>query len=218
MEAEKTFFFLNQGFTEQMVEVAVYPGGNPLAVPIIVGQGGSVDGYKNKYQIIASKLVEKYGANIFVVENQLPLEAMAHPFIQSTMEFIEETMSCFWFEKWESFAMGSSAWGLFLANCLDAYPQISRLLLINPVLSIDFEQNIKNLINFQGQLTIIHGSEDGEADLHEVLKEKLVWSKKNILLLEGVDHLFSNPWGFEGYLELPEKYLFSGKTSFNKQK
>ena len=65
MEAEKTFFFLNQGFTEQMVEVAVYPGENPLAVLIIVGQGGSVDGYKNKYQIIASKLVEHYGANIF---------------------------------------------------------------------------------------------------------------------------------------------------------
>ena len=95
MEAEKTFFFLNQGFTEQMVEVAVYSGEKPLAVLIIVGQGGTVDGYKNKYQIIASKLVEKYGARVFVVENQLPLEAKAHPFIQSAMEFVEETMSCF---------------------------------------------------------------------------------------------------------------------------
>ena len=52
----------------------------------------------------------------------------------------------------------------------------------------------------------------------EAKKEKLVWTKKNILLLEGVDHLFSNPWGFESYLELPEKYLFNGKISLNKQK
>lgn len=95
MEAEKTFFFLKTGLSSQMVEVAVYSGEKPLAVLIIVGQGGTVDGYKNKYQIIASKLAEKYGARVFVVENHLPLEAKAHPFIQSAMEFVEETMSCF---------------------------------------------------------------------------------------------------------------------------
>lgn len=95
MEAEKTFFFLNAAHGNQMVEVAVYPGKKAIAVLIIVGQGGSVDGYKNKYQIIASNLVKDYDTNVFVVENQQLLEKDPHHFLASAMEFVEETMICF---------------------------------------------------------------------------------------------------------------------------
>lgn len=211
MEAEKTFFFLNAAHGNQMVEVAVYPGRQALALLIILGQGGSVDGYRNKYQIIASNLGKDYDANVFVVENHQLLEKDPQHFITSAMEFVEETMICFWFEEWETFAMGNSAWGLFLASCLDHYPQISRLLLVNPVLSFNFEQNIKNLADFQWQLTLIQGSEDGEAPLYPLLKEALSWKQKKILILKGVDHEFKNPWGFEEYLKLPEKYLFYDK-------
>lgn len=95
MEAEKNFFFLDARAGGQMVEVAVYPGTRPLALLTIVGQGGSVDGYNNKYQIIASNLVKKHGANVFIVENQQLLEKNPHHFVASAMEFLEETMVCF---------------------------------------------------------------------------------------------------------------------------
>lgn len=193
LEAEKSFFMLGQRIGSEMVEVAVYPGTAALALVIFVGQGGTVEGYRNKYQIIASELVEKYGAHVFIVENQQALDEDPTAYIQGAMAFVEETMVCFGFQSWECFAMGMSAGASFLASCIQDLAQVSRLLLINPVLSLDFKRLTANLADFQGELTLIQGSEDGERSLYPLIKEALQGEKKKILTFEGANHYFSHP-------------------------
>lgn len=89
--------------------------------------------------------------------------------------------------------MGMSAGASFLASCIQDLAQVSRLLLINPVLSLDFKRLTANLANFQGELTLIQGSEDGERSLYPLIKEALQGEKKKILTFEGANHNFSHP-------------------------
>ena len=189
------------------VGVDVYKWDINKAFFVIVGKWGSTEWYKNKYVTIASNITEEYWFNSFVVEN--PWISWDDPelYFDCAMWFIHEKMKEFWYDNRESYWFWHSAWWHFLWRYAYKYPEISKILLHNPVLRQDFRLLKKWLANFQWEMTIIHWEFDVDIFFQPLLKE--FESKWNILVQKWADHQYTQEWWLELFISLPETYLFN---------
>ena len=151
------------------VEVAEYKGTTNKVVMIIVWKWGTTSGYQNKYITIASNLAEKYGVSVFVVENPWISRDDPRLFVECAMGFVEEQMKKSGFDDWEIYGMGHSAGAHFWGRFAHLYPNVSKLLLINPVVSVNFTKLKKELQAYQGELFLIQWSKD-----HDFFYNKLL--------------------------------------------
>ena len=189
------------------VEVAEYKGTTNKVVMIIVWKWGTTSGYQNKYITIASNLAEKYGVSVFVVENPWISRDDPKLFVECAMGFVEEQMKKSGFDDWEIYGMGHSAGAHFWGRFAHLYPNVSKLLLINPVVSVNFTKLKKELQTYQGELFLIQWSKDHDF-FYNPLLDPIKTDKKQVIILEWVNHEFSNEGGFELFLSLAETYLF----------
>lgn len=189
------------------VEVAEYKGTTNKVVMIIVWKWGTTSGYQNKYITIASNLAEKYGVSVFVVENPWISRDDPRLFVECAMGFVEEQMKKSGFDDWEIYGMGHSAGAHFWGRFAHLYPNVSKLLLINPVVSVNFTKLKKELQTYQGELFLIQWSKDHDF-FYNPLLDPIKTDKKQVIILEWVNHEFSNEGGFELFLSLAETYLF----------
>ena len=189
------------------VEVAEYKGTTNKVVMIIVWKWGSTSGYQNKYITIASNLAEKHGVSVFVVENPWISRDDPKLFIECAMNFVEEQMKKSGFDDWEIYGMGHSAGAHFWGRFWYLFPRVKKLLLINPVLSVNFHKLKDALITYSWELKIIQWSKDHDF-FYTPLLDPVKSEKKQVIILEWVNHEFSNEWGFDLFLSLAEQYLF----------
>ena len=189
------------------VEVAEYKGTTNKVVMIIVWKWGTTSGYQNKYITIASNLVEKYGVTVFVVENPWISRDDPKLFVECAMGFVEEQMKKSGFDDWEIYGMGHSAGAHFWGRFAHLYPNVSKLLLINPVVSVNFTKLKKELQAYQGELFLIQWSKDHDF-FYNPLLDPIKSEKKQVIILDWVNHEFSNEGGFDLFLTLAETYLF----------
>lgn len=189
------------------VEVAEYKGTTNKVVMIIVWKWGTTSGYQNKYITIASNLAEKHGVNVFVVENPWISRDDPKLFIECAMGFVEEQMKKSGFDDWEIYGMGHSAGAHFWGRFAHLYPNVSKLLLISPVVSVNFTKLKKELQAYQGELFLIQWSKDHDF-FYNPLLDPIKSEKKQVIILDWVNHEFSNEGGFELFLSLAETYLF----------
>ena len=189
------------------VEVAECKGTTNKVVMIIVWKWGTTSGYQNKYITIASNLAEKYGVSVFVVENPWISRDDPKLFIECAMGFVEEQMKKSGFDDWEIYGMGHSAGAHFWGRFVHLYPNVSKLLLINPVVSVNFTKLKKELQAYQGELFLIQWSKDHDF-FYNPLLDPIKSEKKQVIILDWVNHEFSNEGGFDLFLTLAETYLF----------
>ena len=189
------------------VEVAEYKGKTNKVVMIIVWKWGTTSGYQNKYITIASNLTEKYGVSVFVVENPWISRDDPKLFVECAMGFVEEQMKKSGFDDWEIYGMGHSAGAHFWGRFAHLYPNVSKLLLINPVVSVNFTKLKKELQAYQGELFLIQWSKDHDF-FYNPLLDPIKSEKKQVIILDWVNHEFSNEGGFDLFLTLAETYLF----------
>ena len=189
------------------VEVAEYKGTTNKVVMILVWKWGTTSGYQNKYITIASNLAEKYGVNVFVVENPWISRDDPKLFVECAMGFVEEQMKKSGFDDWEIYGMGHSAGAHFWGRFAHLYPNVSKLLLINPVVSVNFTKLKKELQAYQGELFLIQWSKDHDF-FYNPLLDPIKSEKKQVIILDWVNHEFSNEGGFDLFLTLAETYLF----------
>ena len=71
------------------------------------------------------------------------------------MGFVEEQMKKSGFDDSEIYGMGHSAGAHFWGRFAYLYPNVSKLLLINPVVSVNFTKLKKELQAYQGELFLI---------------------------------------------------------------
>lgn len=188
------------------VEVDVYKWNNDKAVVIIVWKWWTTEWYDNKYVTIANSLVKDHWVNVFVVEN--PWISWDNPelFVKCAMNFVDNKMEEFWFSNYRIYAMWYSAWWHFIWRFACKYPNIEKILLINPVQRVNNTKLLKALNEFKWIWTIIVWDQDPDY-FYSPLLEKIT-SNIKLITLEWVNHIFSNEWWFETFIWLPEKYLF----------
>ena len=189
------------------VEVAVYKWNSDIAVMIIVWKWGSTEWYSNKYVTIWNNLVKDHWVNVFVVEN--PWISWDDPelFVDCAVKFVNDKMREFWYKDHKTYVMWYSAWWHFLWRFSYKYPEIVKMLLVNPVLSVDFFKLQKWLEAFNWEMTIVEWDKDVDFFFNPLLAP--FKDKATLVVLPWVNHIFSNEWWLETFIWLPEKYLFN---------
>jgi len=186
------------------VAVDVYKWNINKAVIIIVWKWWTTEWYQNKYITIANNLVFNYWASVFVVENPWISRDDPEKFFDCAIKFVSEKMNEFWFANFDIDCIWFSAWWHFVWKFAYKYSNIKQILLINPVLRVDFEK-LKNALNsFNWKITIIQWEKDVDYVFSPLLKQI---PKARVVVLNWVDHQFTNKWGLDLFIWLPEKYL-----------
>jgi len=191
------------------LDIAIHPADSKIVLLTVPGVDGSVDGFEDKYIKIAESIQEKYGAAIV---------RMANPFItsyhwesnirQSLNYIIENTEQITGHKDAEIRIMAHSAGAAIVAQTAWEYPEITRILLVNPATKLGIDKIKYGLSEFGGdRITIMFGSEDPSVgDVDEIAK---ISEAKNVhtYTLEGVDHNFSGE-SLEAFIAAPALYLF----------
>ncbi len=187
------------------VEVDYYKWETDLAIWIIVWKWWSTHWYQNKYITISNNLVKNHGVHVFIIEN--PWISWDDPeiFFDNAFWYMKNKMKKLWYNSPKFYIMGYSAGGHFVWRFAYKYPEIKQLLLVNPVLRVNNKKLLDALKDFRWIWTIIIGENDSDYLFYPLLES--ISPNIKIIFLPWVDHLFSNEWGLETYIELPEKYF-----------
>lgn len=117
-------------------KMRIYPSNSNLGVLIFTGIGGSFDGYKGKYSIIAKNLVEKYGANVFIVsvEGWNVFDVL----FDNVMEMVNSYFQNLNILSYDIYAVGVSAGATLIVSKAYKFKSIKKVLSINPVIQVNF--------------------------------------------------------------------------------
>lgn len=188
------------------LDIAIHPADSKVVLLTVPGVDGSVDGFKNKYIKIAESIQEKYSAAIV---------RMANPFItsyhwesnirQSLNYIIENEEEITNHKDIEIRIMAHSAGAAIVAQIAWEYPEITRILLINPATKLGIDKIKYGLSEFEGnKITVMFGSEDPSVgDVNELS----IADRLRTVICNGADHHFSGD-AIEKFTQAPHLYLF----------
>ena len=164
---------------------------------ILTGLGGSADGFGNKYGRICDFVRKEYGFSAFVV--QTPQDIW-----ERKEAFFEEIAANAIQGRRRVYLMGVSA-GASLAWWFSAhYPQIRRVLCVNPVLNLNLHLTIAGVCNFCGEkMTIVLGEKDPSAKWTKVMPQR---ENVQTYIFPAADHVFSGM--LDEFIALPKRFLF----------
>lgn len=161
--------------------IGIIPG-NDICVFVVTGRGGTIYGYKNKYVSLAAEVSECYGYTICVVAS--PKEG--------PLELIENMDLCMNASNFtEVRYIGISYGALVGAQQGWQIPKISKMLLINGPLMINWHKTKLGAERFQGkEIMFVYGEKDPSYKYFGLLKN----IDSNIISMysvDGADHHFS---------------------------
>lgn len=183
--------------------------GNTILLTI-PGVDGSVDGYKEKYLRIAESVQE---------ENKVSVVRISNPFISSfhwesnirqSLDYISINLpSITEGNKAEIRVVAHSAGAAVIAQIAWEYPEIKRLLLINPATKLGLDKMKLGLGMFKGDdVTVIFGSQDPSIYDANELNNTEGKIPINTFVLEGIDHHFSGTDGLIQFIAASKNHLF----------
>lgn len=181
------------------VKTDYYPAGKNCLL-VFTGRGGDTKGYENKYVKIAEEVTRKNGFSVVVVA--VPDDIWARP----TEVFNEAVGAVVPFCKdGDIYVMGSSAGASLAVWYAHLYPQIKRVLAVNPVLNLNLHRTCEGLEKFAGErMFIVCGELDPCVMWAQLLPEKDNLKKE---ILRDTDHIFSGK--LTDFIALPERTLFA---------
>ena len=186
------------------IEIEFYEKSNNVLL-ILTGIGGTTKSFQNKYETIAHNVMKTYGFSVMVATTPsgswLRLNGNN---LQDIMNLIIEKKHN---KNFDVYVMGSSAGANIILNYSYSFPQIKRVLAINPVLIMNLHKIHQGIKNFNGEkITVIFGENDYSCKLLEVLPQSNIL---DTIILPKVDHTFKGQ--LETFIDLPNHYLFYDK-------
>ena len=176
------------------MEMDFYQGGENCLI-IFTGLNGNTKGYGDKYVKIVEWVTLETGFSVFVAavpKNcwDSPQEVFSNALDYALSKIKAENI----------YIMGSSA-GANIAICYSyLYPQIKKVLAINPVLNLNYHRTKEGIVKFNGEKMFVI---TGELDPSAVWLNSLP-AKENLSteVLKGIDHVFTD--NLEKFISLPQ--------------
>lgn len=188
------------------LDIAIHPSNNGIILLTIPGVDGEVDGYENKYTRIADSVQEKYNAAVVRISNPFISSYHWESNVRQAIDYIQmNAKEICGNDNFELRIMAHSAGAAIIAQIAHEYPEITRILLINPALGLK-PDNIRNGLASLGdrRASILIGSKDPSIDDVSVV----IGNHVDVVVIEGADHHFSGDV-FPIFLDSPHNYLFS---------
>ncbi len=191
------------------LDIAIHPADSKVVLLTVPGVDGSVDVFENKYVKIAENVQEQHGAAIVRIANPFITSYHWESNIRRTLDYImKHTEEITGHKDIEVRIMAHSAGAATVSQIVWEYPEITRILLVNPATKLGIDKIQYGLSEFGGdRITVLFGSEDPSVgDVDEIAK---LSEAKNVHthILEGVDHNFSGE-SLEAFIIAPALYLF----------
>lgn len=175
--------------------------GNSTIVFIKAGLNGSMLGYQNKYLTIANNINQTFGYTVIVASNpSTPYNA-----VEDAMELIKEYASEHKFKDVQIYHMGFSNGAYMGASYGYLYPEIKRMLLINPPLMWNYHQIKEGCNKFKGEkMVFVIGEHDQSKPFLSIL-DLIDNPSKEVIIYPKATHQFVGM--LKEFIELPIKYL-----------
>lgn len=188
------------------LDIAIHPADSKVVLLTVPGVDGSVDGFENKYMKIAKSVQAKHGAAIVRIANPFITSYHWESNIRRALDYIMKHADEITGHKdIEIRIMAHSAGAATVAQIAWEYPEITRILLINPATKLGIDKIKYGLSEFDANnLTIIFGSEDPSVN---DVGELSITDRLRTVILNGVDHHFSGD-AIEKFIQAPHLYLF----------
>jgi dienelactone hydrolase len=143
------------------IAIAYHPTDTGKILINIPGAGGSVDGYKNKYINLGNYIQEKELSSFVRIPNDRPQEPIltARTVINYVLENSKKICGV---DKPEIWLMGFSTGGASVLLTAWEYPEIKKVLAINPFLEFkNIRKDIKKYLpRYEGKIFTVIGEED----------------------------------------------------------
>lgn len=175
------------------LDIAVHPVETDTILLTIPGVDGSVNGYEDKYIRMVEAFQQKRGsagvriANPFITSHHWesnPRQGLEY--IHRHLEEITGRTSSV-----EIAVVAHSAGAAIIARIAHEYPDITRLLLINPAKKLlssgDMPRALGPLVR---NTTVVFGGEDPSVDMADELREGGI----DVQIIDGADHNFSGEY------------------------
>ena len=190
-------------FEDKYISYGIINGNNKVLF-IKSGLEGSLVGYKDKYYNLARFVNKKYGYTVVCSNN--PKTSNLNQLSQG-IEIINAFMEELKFDSFGIYCYGNSNGGVIMGRYAYLYPNIKKLLLINPPLFISYHKLKDGILKFNNdKITFIYGTLDPSYKFVEFL-DLLNTDKVSYVILENEDHnLSNNTYSLE---ELVDKYLLN---------
>lgn len=181
----------------EKIDIEYYESGKDFFL-IITGIGGTIKGYKNKYEIIARNVIKKYNFSVVVATSPFGSWLHTERNLDYIMNYIKSKRNC----DYKVYAMGNSAGANILLWHSHKFPQIKKVLAVNPVMNINIHL-LKRLQDTTKDINIVFGEKDISSKLAPLIPTN---KNVNVEILSNIDHNFTD--NLYTFIDLPNKYLF----------
>lgn len=182
------------------IQLRAHPNLSRRIIVSMPGLGATVDGYKDKYLILAHHMQkEGLGAVLRLDHRGIPGITMSDSLEQTVSEAkFRASMECIEQSAWnicgepkpDLFLMGFSAGAATMAALAHEYPAIKRILLFSPSGNMPEERVQEGLDKFKGEVYIVVGAQDKVAG--EKYKSMATGaSRKKLFVFPECDHRFA---------------------------
>lgn len=170
---------------------------------LLTGIGGTLEGYEGKYECIAKKAHDELGMSVLIATTPKGSWSHLRENLDSVMAEMHKTMG----SDCSCYLMGFSAGGNIALCHSYLYPEIKRVLVINPVLNINLHIIRKGILAFSGErMTVVIGDGDSSYPFLGMLPKT---ERLEAVSLSGVDHVFTGRT--DDFINLPFHYLLTSQ-------
>ncbi len=179
------------------IEIEYFENGNDILL-IVTGISGTTKGYERKYEKIAKNAIKSH--NFSVVVATTPSGSWLH--MEQNLDYIMDYIQSKRCSDFKIYAMGNSAGANLVLWYSYKFPQIKKVLAVNPVMNINLHL-FKPLQYTQKDINVVFGEFDPSRRFADLLPKS-----KNIRVdvLSNIDHNFTE--NLDLFIALPNLYLF----------
>jgi len=179
-------------------------GDKTRALVMLIGMDGTLFEHEERYLRIAEKAHSLYSVSVFAFRNPASNWDIQGNGFSAVMVTVKKTMD----ENCEIYFFGFSAGASFAIFNSWEYPEIKRLLLVNPPLMANFHRVCESMRRSAGTSTLVIGERDPSLTLGRiVLNSKKTSGFSDVIIHPGADHQFTGMTN--EFIELPFTYLFN---------
>jgi len=190
------------------LDVAMHPAKSSIILLTMSGVEGSADGYQGKYVTIAQNAQREHGVAAVRIGNPFISSLSWESNLRHTLDYvIARSAEIAGPEFKEIRIMAHSAGGTVAGLMAWEYPEVSRLLLVNPALKHGYQQVEDGLRKFRGSTTVLFGEHDSSIFLGQELGKL---PRVQVLNVKDADHHFSGD-AIHAFINASSQYLFDSK-------
>ncbi|MDD2270129.1 MAG: hypothetical protein PHG60_00875 [Candidatus Dojkabacteria bacterium] len=196
------------------IPIEYHPTNTGIILINIPGAGGSVGGYMNKYVNLGNYIQEKDIASFVRISNDRPQEYELT--VRTVINYcLEHSLEICGSKSPEIWLMGFSAGGGAIVLAGWEYPEVRKILAINPFIEVRGVRGRleKNLPSYDGELFLVRGGDDvviASDTLEYISKYVTGASVLESHIIPSCDHQLKGVVNSKILSQLPE-YYFLGK-------